>query len=198
METGAAGHGHDRHGQGFDIVDLDDLGQLFDVIFRVVELGAGDDQLFPLQQVLVEASQGESGAIRRDQQIGVLKIGRQGRDEMKLDGPLAELGPARDRPVGGRFLPFDLLGQAARTAARHRRPADPVDVPGGVPASCRQDVFVGGLRVVRLDLPLDHFQGVRRTDVQAGAQAVAIELADEDGLVLGVQLKRSLGAGGRA
>ena len=76
--------------------------------------------------------------------------------------------------------------------------ADSVDVLRGIPAPGRQDMLVGGLGVVRFAVPLDHFQGARRADVQAGAHAVAIELADEDGLVFGVQLKRALGAGGRA
>ncbi len=76
--------------------------------------------------------------------------------------------------------------------------ADPVHVSGRILAPGCQDMLIGGFRVVCLAVPLDDFQGTRGADIQAGAHAVAKKLADENGLVLFVQLKRPFGAGGRA
>ena len=44
----------------------------------------------------MKASQRKGGAVGRDQKVAAVEIGRMRRDQMQLDGPLAELRPARD------------------------------------------------------------------------------------------------------
>ncbi len=68
----------------------------------------------------MEPAEGEGRAIGGDEEVGALEIRRQGRDEVELDGPLAEAGlPGRDRagpiPVGG--VAGDVASQAAGASA---------------------------------------------------------------------------------
>jgi len=87
-EARTARNGHNGHGQGSEAVPADDLGELIDVAVAIVELGTGDDELFPFQELPVETAQGEGRAIGGDEHVGALEIRRQGRDELELDGPL--------------------------------------------------------------------------------------------------------------
>ncbi len=185
------------HGQGAEAVPADDLGELFDVAAAIVELGTGDDELLPFQELPVEAAQGESRAIGGDEKVGAPEIGRQGRDEVELDGPLAEAGFRRGVRPFRRALPRvrrDIAGGASRTSERGGG-RSAVDPGSRVRAAAGEDVIEGGRRVIIVDVPLLDPEGARRTDVQAGPQAVAKELAGEHGLVLGVEDEGPFGAG---
>ena len=158
----------------------------------------------------MEAAQGESRAVGGDEQVAPLEVRGQGRNEMELDGPLAEAGGDGAGPallwLLGIRLARDLPGQAAGASAVTGvgmtgvavSAARPVDLGCGGRAARLQNVVEGGLGIVLAALPLDDLEGVGRADVQAGPQPVAIDLADKDGLVLGVEGQGALGAGRRA
>jgi len=79
-------------------------------------------------------------------------------------------------------------------------PAGPgaMDIGGGGGAPGLEDMVEGGPGVIIAALPLDDLEGVGRANVEAGAQPVAEDLPDEDGLVLRVERQGALGAGRRA
>jgi hypothetical protein len=60
------------------------------------------------------------------------------------------------------------------------------------------DVGHGGPFVEGRGLFLYDLQRPAGADIETGAQPVAVDVPDEDGLALSVQLKRALGAGARA
>jgi hypothetical protein len=70
-----------------------------------------------------------------------------------------------------------------------------VNVPGGFFASCLQDVLVSRPGVIALTFLLHNLQGIRRTDIQAGAQTIAVDLFDQNSLILVVKHKSPLGTG---
>ncbi len=74
----------------------------------------------------------------------------------------------------------------------------PVNLPGRLRPPGLQDVFVSGPGVVAVALPLDDLEGAGRANIQTGAQAVAEDLADENGLVLGIEGQGPFGASGGA
>ena len=71
-QSPAAGDFHDEHGQRIDFRSIDHFRQFADVGLRVaVELRTCDCQRFPAQETIVEIPAGKSGAIGRQQQVGI-------------------------------------------------------------------------------------------------------------------------------
>ena len=182
-----------------ELVSLDDFSDLLDIAFCFVELRTGDDQLFPLEQVLVKAPQGKGRAVGRDEQVAPLEIGRERRDQMELDRPLAEPGLCPSPGTSG--LSLVRFGRN-RAGGASRAPGKAEGMGAGtVNAGCRllpprlEDMGERRLGVVPVAFPLDDLERARRADVQAGAHPVTVKLPDQDRLVLGVQGEGSLGAG---
>lgn len=90
LEPGAAGHDHRGHRQRKYGVVFEDLSKLLDVGCCIIQLGAGNNQFFPFQEILVEASKGEGGAIGSNQKIALVEIRSKGGYQVELYGPLAQ------------------------------------------------------------------------------------------------------------
>ena len=69
----AAGNLHAHHGQRTDFIFPDDLLQLFGIVHHI-QLGTADERHTSPDKILVEAAIGIGSTVRRNQQIGSLKL----------------------------------------------------------------------------------------------------------------------------
>lgn len=90
-QSPAAGDFHDEHGQRIDFRSIDHFRQFADVGLRVaVELRTCDCQRFPAQETIVEIPAGKSGAIGRQQQVGIPEEPGLRIEQMKLNRELPQ------------------------------------------------------------------------------------------------------------
>ena len=89
LQTAAAGHLHAEDGHALDVVAAQDLSELFAVIHSV-QLRAADEGHLAAHKLLMEIGVGVCRAVRRDQELCALKVGRMDRSQLDLHRPVAQ------------------------------------------------------------------------------------------------------------
>ena len=170
FQTAAAGHLHAQDVKRPDVVEAENLAQLFRVV-HVVQLGTALDGHMALHEVLVDGGIGKGGAVSSHQQSGSVKVGSLGGHELDLGGPLAQLaGPGLTRYRGG-----GSHGSGPHPGAAGR---------DGGRGFFRRHVLLDSLCVIGPGLPLPEGDGVHGTGGEAVSQTIAVVLPDEDGFAL--------------
>jgi len=87
------GNFHGQHCEGADSGEIDQGFELVQIDILVgVQLGTGDCQTFTPQELPVEIPMRIGNTIRRKQHLRIFEIRCRGRNQVKLDGPLPQLG----------------------------------------------------------------------------------------------------------
>ena len=90
FQSAAAGDLHAHDSKTFDIVLSQNLGQLFSIVYSV-QLGTADEGDPSPDEVLMKAGISISAAVRRDQEMRLIKIRGSKRRQFNLHRPLREL-----------------------------------------------------------------------------------------------------------
>lgn len=87
FQPAAARYLHTNHGEAFDVILAEDVGELFGVVSGV-QFWASDEGDAVFDEILVEVGIGISGTIGSDEQIGALKVWGIHRGQFDLHWPL--------------------------------------------------------------------------------------------------------------
>ena len=122
-ESPAAGNLHDGHRDARRTGMGEEVGEFLEVhVLAFVELGTGDEEFPPCEELGVESAEGEGRAVGCHQQMGSPEEWCLRMDEVELDGPLGESGRCGD--LGWLFCPSMVRATARGTPRRGMEQAD--------------------------------------------------------------------------
>ena len=172
FQPAAARDFHADNRDTLDVVLFENLRQLLTVVDRV-EFRAADQRDLPLHKFLVQIRIRKRGAVRRDEQLCVLKIRRVHRDQLNLTGPLPEPGRGGRRHGGrGRRARRSRAVECMHRAAGASRKRCFRESGRLLLCRNRSLIVIGRLALFERD-------GTRRAGRQAIAQAVTVVIAQK-------------------